>query len=126
MTWSMINSTFRIERYGCKLPKFKSLLLETRLLVYICRAMYRYNKNLKLTTASTEKPQQINQKSDPESPVEQVKAQLIYINKKSHSLCKDLIKHYLLILDDWPQPACSEFYNQVVTITISLSFSTFQ
>ena len=102
-------------RYGCELNKLKKSLLETRLLVYICKAMNKYNKSIQLlqpVVATTAKSTQIQ--STTETTAETIDTiQTILVNKKCHSLCKELIKNYLVLLDNWPQPICSEFYNQV-------------
>jgi hypothetical protein len=81
--------------------------LESRLLVHVCKALYRYNKNLKFSSDISD--------SSSDSNVDK-QAQTILINEKSHFLCKDLIKNYLLMLDDWPQPSSNEFDNQVKKI----------
>lgn len=95
-------------RFCNKLTKCKNYFLESRLLVHVCKAMYRYNTSLEFSSSSSDPTPGTDPSTD--------KKQTILINEKSHFLCKDLIKNYLVLLDDWPQPACSEFYNQVWNI----------
>jgi hypothetical protein len=91
--------------------------------------MYKYNKNIVFSTdscfkllkkkQSTDK-QTINQSIDtttttttpatsPPTPIESI---IIVLNEKCHNMCKELIRNYLTLLDNWP--ACSEFYNQII------------
>lgn len=115
----LYHSAIRFLRYGNQVPKCKSLILESRLLVHLCRTMYRYNKYLTFLNADgsttvvepCEKPSTTPTNETIQLTTESVP--VILIKKKSHLLCKDLIKHYLTMLDHWPQPICSEFYNQV-------------
>ena len=95
----------------------KKSLLETRLLVYICKAMSKYNKSIQLLQTGVTAAKSTQVQSASESITEAIDTnQTILVNKKCHSLCKELIKNYLVLLDSWPQPICSEFYNQVTKI----------
>ena len=38
---------------------------------------------------------------------------IILVNSKLKSLFKELIKNYLVMLDNWPHPLTTEVYNQV-------------
>ncbi len=110
----LYHSVIRFLRYSYKVVDCKRSILESRILIYICRAIYKYNKHLTFPlegpTASAGQATSI--------PVEQTETTTtpaplqIFINPKSLFLCKDLIKHYLIMLENWPKPICSEFYNQ--------------
>lgn len=72
--------------------------------------MFKYNKNLTLLVEGlSESAASIEPPNETTIPI-----QTIYINKKSQSLCKELVRHYLNMLEGWPQPICNEFYNQVL------------
>jgi hypothetical protein len=111
------------------LNNLKQRIIENRFLVFLARFMYKYNKNIVFSTdscfkllkkkQSTDK-QTINQSIDttsttttpatsPPTPIESI---IIVLNEKCHNMCKELIRNYLTLLDNWP--ACSEFYNQII------------
>ncbi len=113
----LYHSVIRFIRYSSNVVDCKRSILESRILVNICRAIFVYNKNLTFIldeqndTPGSEMPQK-DEKVDIslELPIK------ILVNKKSHFLCKELIKHYLIMLDNWSKPICTEFYNQVNNI----------
>lgn len=106
-------------------------VLEYRFLVFLCRFIHKYNKNIAFSTdpcctttttttaASTLKtePATTPTTSTTTTPTstsnDETPPILIILNEKYHTLCKDLIKNYLNLLDTWPS-ACSEFYNQII------------
>ena len=96
----------RFVKYGCELTKFKSMILEKRLLVYLCRFMFKLNKNLAGNDDET-----LLSNKDKESTNSTISNSKENASKLAS--IKDLIKQHLLFLDNWPQPFSTEYYNQV-------------
>jgi hypothetical protein len=113
------------KRHSCLLNNLKQRIIENRFLVFLARFMYKYNKNIVFSTdpcfkllkkkQSTDK-QTINQSIDASttttSTTPTIESIIIVLNEKCHNMCKELIRNYLTLLDNWP--ACSEFYNQII------------
>jgi hypothetical protein len=101
------HSMLRFVKYGCELAKFKNMILEKRLLVYLCRFMFKLNKNL-IECDNNKTNEETTANNDQESTNSNTKEN----NSKLASI-KDLIKQHLLFLDNWSQPIPTEYYNQV-------------
>jgi hypothetical protein len=101
------HSMLRFVKYGCELAKFKNMILEKRLLVYLCRFMYKLNKNAGECNDNKKNEEKISN-NEKESTISNTKEN----NSKLASI-KDLIKQHLLFLDNWPPPFSTEYYNQV-------------
>ena len=100
-----------MHRYGCELTCCKSIILENRLLGYICKiihklSMKKLTPNESKTCLIPKEKSSLELKTKPVPSAEEKNIQLM--NK-----IKDLTKQYLIILESWPMPLCSEYYNQV-------------
>ncbi len=100
------HSMLRFVKYGCELAKFKSMILEKRLLVYLCRFMFKLNKNL------TENHDEFLISNKDKESINSTNSNINENTSKIASI-KDLVKQHLLFLDNWPQPFSTEYYNQV-------------
>ena len=105
----------------------KSVILENRLLAYICKIIHKLSTSINTHTFnSTDTPKDCptmmatskevtNDPSKTKKEPDDKRMQLI--NK-----IKDLVKQLLVTLESWPMPLCSEYYNQVRLISIIEAF----
>lgn len=115
------HSLVRFVKYACELNKCKQLMLENRLLVNMCKFMYRVNKSVCLETDSLldlNKLELSSSATSSDKPDKSESAMTVadkfVLSKKYETVFKDLIRHYFILLDCWPQPFCIEFYNQII------------
>lgn len=116
-------------RYAHEMSVYKNQTVKNRILVFVCKYMFRLNKNLELQSAealttanmpkkleSTEIKTDSSKQNEPSLATVSTTsntAEKIVISGKYQSIVQDLIKQYLIVLDIWSHPFSTEFYNQV-------------
>lgn len=97
---------------------YKNQIIKNRLLVFLCKYLFRLNKNLEIrdTNATIETSQKTEPSTSSTTSTTTTTTSVcekIPISKKYLSVLQDLFKHSLIVLDIWSQSFSSEFYNQV-------------
>ncbi|RNA26128.1 armadillo repeat-containing 5 [Brachionus plicatilis] len=98
-------------KYASEIENCSKLVIQNRILVFLCIYMYKLNKNLKLSNADKSTKTKENQQSDATTVTDNLSTP-IPMNSKHYFLFKDLVKQFLIALDSWP--SSSEFYNQII------------
>lgn len=111
-------------RYGHGLLVYKNQIIKNRILVFICKYVFKLCKNLEIKADAIKSDLKSKPTTDSEMDTHNptsitttsttIEAEChIVITKKYHWIVQDLIKQHLILLEMWSQSISSEFYNQV-------------
>jgi hypothetical protein len=90
-------SITRLLKYGSRIVQLKNLIIENRLIVYICKFLSTLYK-------STCSSSQLNTETLSKNQ---------YYSPSQMKMSREFIRQCLLLIDNWPPPLNYEFYNQV-------------